>query len=250
MYKPKNPNAGWNGFSTIAEFYNAFGVAAPVTQTPADTLLDKRLGGRYYVGSTNISGLRPGFLIGQQYDETGAPLKDRKVPANNLAFKPTVSANMIETGNDLEITGIRVIKYVPDYTDNGKYYDANPGNDMMFFRYADVVLMTAEAMMRKGTPDNAGALLLINQLRTARGASTVASMPLVNTGNVSDPATLLAERGREMYWENVRRTDLIRFGMFLKPWAYKPTDDPKNLVYPIPQQALAANPNLTQNPGY
>ena len=104
--------------------------------------------------------------------------------------------------------------------------------------------------MRKGTPDNAGALVLINQLRTARGASTVGSMPLVNTGNVSDPTTLLAERGREMYWENVRRTDLIRFGVFLKPWAYKPTDDPKNLVYPIPQQALAANPNLTQNPGY
>jgi hypothetical protein len=110
--------------------------------------------------------------------------------------------------------------------------------------------MVAEAMMRKATPDNAGALVLINQLRTARGAATVATMPLVNTANVSDPKTLLAERGRELYWECVRRTDLIRFGMFLKPWAYKPTDDPKNLVYPIPQQALAANPNLIQNGGY
>jgi len=248
MYTPKNPNAGWNGFSTIAEFYNAFGVNTPVTQTPADTLLDLRIGGRYYAGATNVSGLRPGFLIGQQYNETGAPLKDRK--GNNLAFTPTVSTNMIETGNNLEITGIRVIKYVPDYSDNGKYYDANPGNDVMMIRYADVVLMVAEAMMRKATPDNAGALVLINQLRTARGAATVATMPLVNTANVSDPKTLLAERGRELYWECVRRTDLIRFGMFLKPWAYKPTDDPKNLVYPIPQQALAANPNLIQNGGY
>jgi hypothetical protein len=75
-------------------------------------------------------------------------------------------------------------------------------------------------------------------------------MPLVNPNNVEDPNTLLAERGRELYWESFRRTDLIRFGVYLKTWQYKPTDDPKNLVFPIPSQALAANPNLKQNPGY
>lgn len=250
MYTPKNPNAGWNGFSTVAEFYNSFGVAAPVTRTPADTLIDRRIGGRYYAGATNVSGLRPGLLIGQQYNENGLPLKDRKNPPNNLAFDPTIGAGMIENGNNLEITGIRVIKYVPDYSNNGTYYDANPGNDMMFFRYADVVLMVAEAKMRAATPDVPGALLLINELRTARGASTVVSMPLVNTTNTQDPTTLLAERGRELYFENVRRTDLIRFGVFLVPWAYKPTDNPKNLVFPVPSQSLAANPNLSQNPDY
>jgi hypothetical protein len=76
------------------------------------------------------------------------------------------------------------------------------------------------------------------------------SISLVNTGNVYDPNTLLAERGREMYWEGIRRTDLIRFGVFTKPWAYKPTDDPKYLIYPIPASALSTNPNLKQNPGY
>jgi hypothetical protein len=75
-------------------------------------------------------------------------------------------------------------------------------------------------------------------------------MPLVNTGNVEDPTTLLAERGRELYWESLRRTDLIRFGMYGALWQYKPSDDPKYLVFPIPNQALALNPNLTQNPGY
>ena len=68
--------------------------------------------------------------------------------------------------------------------------------------------------------------------------------------NINDAKTLLAERGRELYWEKVRRTDLIRFGMFLKIWQYKPTDDPKYLTYPVPSQALAANPNLKQNTGY
>jgi hypothetical protein len=75
-------------------------------------------------------------------------------------------------------------------------------------------------------------------------------MPLVNAANVEDPKTLLAERGREFYWESLRRTDLIRFGVFMLPWQYKPTDDPKYLLFPVPNQALAVNPNLKQNPGY
>ena len=245
-YTPKNPNAGWNGFSTISEFYSTFGVATPTTFTPADTLLDRRIGGRYYQGATNVSGIRPGMLVGQQFNETGAAIKDRK--GNNLAYTPTIAANMIETGNNLEVTGIRVVKYVPDYTSNGNNYGGPAGNWLMIFRYPDAVLMVAEAMMRTGaTP---GAITLVNGLRTARGASTVVTMPLVNTNNVDDPATLLAERGRELYWESVRRTDLIRFGVFLKPWGLKPNDDPKYLLFPVPTQALAANPNLKQNPGY
>jgi len=249
------PNAGWNGFSTIADVYNSFSLNGTATQTPADTLLDQRIGGRAYNdhngirGSTQWSGIRPGFLIGQQYDQNGVALKDRK--GNPLAFDPTIAANMIEQGSNLEVTGIRVVKYPPDFSNtSGAYYESNSGNWMMVLRYADVVLMTAEALMREGTPDNATALMLINGLRTARGAATVTSMPLVNTSNVEDPTTLLAERERETYWENSRRTDLIRFGMFTALWAYKPSDDPHYLVYPIPTQALASNPNLKQNPGY
>jgi len=61
---------------------------------------------------------------------------------------------------------------------------------------------------------------------------------------------LLDERGREFYWESSRRLDLIRFGKFLQPWQEKPADDPKNLLFPIPNQQLAVNPNLKKNPGY
>ena len=76
------------------------------------------------------------------------------------------------------------------------------------------------------------------------------TMALVNTSNTTDPNTLLEERGRELYWESFRRTDLIRFGVFNVLWQYKPSDDPKYLVFPIPTQALASNPNLKQNAGY
>lgn len=245
-YTPSNPNAGWNGFATTSEFYNSFGVNGNTAYSPSDTSIDKRIGGRYYAGATDISGIRPGLLVGQQYNEKGEPIKDRK--GAPLAYTPQISENMIETGTNLEVTGIRVVKYVPDYTSSGKYYGGPAGNDLMIFRFPDVVLMVAEAKMRTG--DDAGALVLVNQLRQSRGASPVTSMPLVNPNNVNDPNTLLSERGRELYWESFRRTDLIRFGVYLKPWGLKPTDDAKNLIFPIPSQALAANPNLKQNQGY
>jgi hypothetical protein len=244
-WTPSNPNAGWNGFSTISDFYNSFNTtAAPTAFGPTDSLLDKRIGLRYYNGVTNISGMRPGFLVNQQYNENGVAIKDRK--GNPLAFDKTIAANQIETGSNLEVTGIRVLKYPPDYT---QYGGGPAGNDLMIFRYPDVVLMVAEAKLRIN-PADATVLPMVNALRTARGAAPMATMTLVNTNNVEDPNTLLAERGRELYRESFRRTDLIRFGVYLKIWQYKPTDDPKNLVFPVPAQALAANPNLHQNAGY
>lgn len=242
-YTPANPNAGWNGFSTISEFYNSFNTtAAPTSYSRADSVFDKRLGERYYAGSSNVSGINPGFLVGQQYNENGVALKDRQ--GNPLAYTPGIAANMIETGTNLEVTGIRVVKYVPDYA----YYGGPAGNDLMMFRYADALLMVAEAYARTGATPSA--LTIVNQIRVARGALPMTTLTLVNPSNVDDPNTLLAERGRELYWESVRRTDLIRFGVFTKPWGLKPTDDPKYLVFPVPNQALAANPNLKQNPGY
>ena len=72
------------------------------------------------------------------------------------------------------------------------------------------------------------------RLRAARGAASLPSIKLVNTANIYDLNTILAERGREFYWETFRRTDMQRFGVFLNTWQYKPSDDPKNLLYPIP----------------
>lgn len=257
-----NPNAGWNGFSTISDFYNSFGAVTPmvgVTQFAAgnisgryaDTAVDSRIGGRFSADSTvtKASGQRPGFMIGQQYNEKGVALKDRK--GNPLAFDPKIANDQKETGANLEVTGIRVEKYPPDFSNGSKYYQSNAGNDIVIFRYSDVVLMVAEAKLRATTnTDPTGARTLVNTLRAARNAAPMATLPLVNTSNVEDPGTLLAERGRELYWESVRRTDLIRFGVFLKPWQYKPTDDPKYLLMPVPSQALGSNPNLKQNPGY
>lgn len=219
---------GWNGFSTLADVYNKFEAT------------DHRRG-MAYPGMTNVGGMTVGFQVGQQYAVskiTGRPdsaLKDRK--GNPLAFKPEV--RLIEAGNDLEITGIRVQRYVVDYKNGTGQGQAD--NDYVFYRYADVLLMKAEALLRSTAPNPAGALLLVNQLRQKRGASQLGSVNLDQ---------LLDERQREHYWDGWRRQDQIRFGKFLAPTALRPQSDPKNLYFPIPSGALAVNPNLTQNPGY
>jgi hypothetical protein len=80
-------------------------------------------------------------------------------------------------------------------------------------------------------------------LRAKRGASALTTLTLQG---------LLDERGREMYWEGWRRNDQVRFGTFLN--GVGPTRPNKSgnerLIFPIPNQQLAVNPNLTQNPGY
>ncbi|CAN5836255.1 RagB/SusD family nutrient uptake outer membrane protein [soil metagenome] len=209
--------SGWNGFATLSDFYDKFEDA------------DERRGGDYE-GTTDVSGLKVGFLYGQQYDQNGVALKDRK--GAPLFFTREVAIK--ESGTNLEVTGIRVIKYPADYA-----HEFPSDNDMVIFRYPDVLLMKAEALLRTG--DAAGALTIVNNLRTQRGASAFASVDL---------AKLLDERGRELYWEGWRRQDLIRFGKYLEPWQEKPTDDPKNLLFPIPSNQLAVNSNLVQNPGY
>jgi starch-binding outer membrane protein, SusD/RagB family len=246
--------SGWNGFSTVAQTYNLFSAGdVATTYGPADTLLkDQRIGGKYYAGSTNIAGVSPGYLIGQQYDQNHVKYFDRK--GNLLVFDPNIATTLKETGSNLEVTGIRVIKYPPDYNQNGKFY-GNPlaGNDIIIFRYSDVLLMEAEAMTRlNGNVVNAAALALVNQVRAARKANPLTlSMTLVNTADVYDPNTILAERGREFYWENVRRTDLCRFNMFNAKAAYHAADpDSHTNLYPLPSSAIASNPNLKQNPGY
>jgi hypothetical protein len=209
--------SGWNGFCTIAEMYDLFEAG------------DVRFSASY-PGVTDVSGLKVGLLEGQQFNESGTALQDRT--GQPLSFTKQVS--LTELGSNLEVTGVRVIKYPPDLITQDP---AN--NDFVIYRYADVILMKAEAALRTG--DAGTATTLVNQIRAARNASPFGSVNL---------DILLDERSRELYWEAHRRQDLIRFGKFLRPWTGKPQSGPERLLFPIPARALAVNPNLTQNPGY
>ncbi|WP_224485176.1 RagB/SusD family nutrient uptake outer membrane protein [Robertkochia aurantiaca] len=225
---PDNEGGGWNGFSTLAEFYDLF-EGDPQINIPGSGQEERRgyvpaPGTAIPPSTTENFGIGYGFLIGQQYDGDGSALRDR--PGNPLVFSKELPGLL---GND-EKTGIRVIKYHPV---NGAF-----AGHKIIFRYSDAHLMKAEAMMRMG----GDATALVNELRAIRGAA-----PLGSVGEQE----LLDERGRELYAEFWRRNDMIRFGQFTSEWSYKEVSgDESKTLYPIPIQALSTNPNLVQNPGY
>jgi hypothetical protein len=218
---------GWNGFSTLAEFYDLF--EGDANQNTVGSGQEERRG--FVPGpddaSESFNGIGYGFLIGQQYNSDGSRSKDRT--GKDLVYTREFPGLIGVRENE----GIRVLKYHPSK-------DFGFTNHAIIFRYADAHLMKAEAILRSGGDPTA----LVNELRILRGAD-----PL---GTVTE-SDLLEERGRELYLELVRRTDMIRFGQFNRDWEFKDPssvgDETKNL-YPIPSNALLSNPNLVQNPGY
>ena len=209
--------SGWNGFVTLSDLYDSFEPGDQRLKTTPD----------YFAGKT---GLNAGFLIGQQYNKDGVALKDRD--GNPLSFTKDFSLTASNDNN-----GLRVIKYPPDYVNND-----SPGNDYVFLRYADVLLMKAEAILRGGSATGGDTpMSLVNDIRSMRGTSPLLAVDLT---------VMLAERRRELYWEGWRRNDQIRFGTFLDATQEKPASSETYLLFPIPPSALSSNPNLTQNPGY
>jgi hypothetical protein len=229
-----NPG-GWNGWSTLSNFYDKFDAT------------DQRRGMAYtYPGALPNPGNRVnvGFLAGQQYNlTTDAALNARNPASAPLAFTKTVKIRETDP-NTLELSGVRAVKYAFDYGTSGDFKK----NDYVMFRYADVLLMKAEALFRRGAgTDKDAAATIINNLRNAR----IEPDPTAYTGATLTLDNILDERGREMYWESWRRSDLIRFGKYLQAWQEKAADaGTKNLLFPIPSSQLAVNPNLSQNPGY
>ena len=128
--------------------------------------------------------------------------------------------------------------------------------DFPLFRYADVLLMYAEAQIRKDGSANSTSLGYINDLRTrANNGSTAHNISLSSL----TLDFILDERSRELHWEAHRRQDLIRFNKYTGGsynWAWKGNGTNGIAIsnhlklYPIPEAALASNPNLTQNTGY
>ncbi|MBD0402887.1 RagB/SusD family nutrient uptake outer membrane protein [Flammeovirga sp. EKP202] len=183
--------------------------------------------------------------------------------------------------------GVRLMKWEPDPGADGVTWGGWSGNDFPLIRYADVLLMHAEALARKGM--NGEALAMVNKLRT-QGNRFESDSPIAdasahftqlqNDGKVNSLLDfILMERGWELCWEGVRRQDLIRHGKYLDAWQNKQmendpdafeekvddngntykfwlpsqgktSDGTHRYLYPIPPAQVDANPNLNQNDGY
>jgi hypothetical protein len=177
-----------------------------------------------------------GFLVGPQYTINGAAIFD-EVASTNLDINPEIPALVMDlsyTYEQIRMSGARVSKF--EIAVGAK---DNLSNDFPLFRLADIYLMRAEAQMRQNgwVPDNQS-LSLVNEIRSR------ANVDDWDAGELTE-ASLLAERGREMFFEGHRRQDLIRFGEFNDAWWEKDASSEERNTFPIPQWVLDANPNLS-----
>ena len=233
--------SGANGFTTLSDFYDKFDAA------------DIRRGTVYKFNGNPVNignHVNVGFLVGQQYNlDNPTNPNDSLFDHHSNPLAPlfyTSEVHNIEGGPNKGRAGIRGLKYYPDFQ-NQNYY--SPHNDFVFFRFPDVLLMKAEAILRQGTPTPGGIYgsnptEIVNYIRTHPSRNAPKLPPV-------DLKSLLDERGREFWWEGWRREDMIRFKAFLLPVQERAYEsDPKYILYPIPAEQLAVNPNLVQNPGY
>lgn len=190
---------------------NGFG-----TETP-----DARLDMNFYTGKVEVDG---------KY----VTLDD----STPLEYKPLAVEKNLTASPYLETAGARMKKYEVDRT---AYSDGRmPNNDIVLYRYADVLLMKSEAKVRNGESGDEE----MNAVRSRVGMPSL-SATLDN---------ILNERLLELVWEGWRRQDMIRFGTYCKQYdIHTPSEADKKgytTVFPIPEKAHELNPNLKQNPGY
>lgn len=191
----------WNGFAVTEAHYNSY----------SDDDLRKA-----------------GFLVGQQYASSGEALVENGVP---VIFTPNIPKLVMDasyTPAEIRMSGVRVAKF-----EIKRGAKENLSNDFPIFRYADVLLMKAEAMIRQGKNGDT----YVNMVRKRAGLNDWSNTTLDQ---------ILEERGREMFWEAHRRQDLIRFGKFNNAWWEKDASTPDRKIFPIPQSEIDANPNLAK----
>lgn len=201
--------SGENGSSATKEVLETFGYDTPQ--------VDARFDYCYFAGP--VKDLEGNQIL----------LDDGVTP---LVYEPWNVALDV-SGKPYEKTaGARMKKYEVDKTGlkDGKLLD----NDIVLFRYADVLLMQSEAKVRNGENGDAELNLVRSRVGMAPRTATLEN--------------LLDERMMELAWEGWRRQDMIRFGVFTRSYSCRPQlpgeENGYTTVFPIPEKVIDMNPQL------
>lgn len=244
------PNSVGGNFRVLPEFYDIFNLEGDErnkqfltgklfkyknyeeTDVPFEVETSKRGIDQYYSGS-----------------DADDKFKWQVELTKEMHFRGENTTATLDLGNDLlgRSMGYRSIKFYMDL-ETTKAQNRNQSNDVPIFRYADILLMKAEAILRGASTTNGDTpASLMNQIRSYVKAPAVTGTPTLNE--------LLDERAREFADESWRRNDLIRFGKFEDNWGFKylyqqGLTEKFRRIFPVPTEVMNLNTNWKQNNGY
>lgn len=207
------------------------------------------------------------------YDPDDTRMKDTWIMGPQyVAGTTTVAINFIENVDGIALAGsnqgYRIGKYEIKTGSRGAL-----STDYPIERYADILMMKAECLLRQGQA--AAAATLVTQVRQRAFASTAPAKATVTGADLQKGSSynyglwaggrvstsqggadiqygrFLDELGWEFAAEGRRRQDLIRFGVFTtKQWFNHTGSAANKTIFPIPESEITKNGNLKQNPGY
>lgn len=191
-----------------------------------------------------------GYRIDWDFYNTFEEFDDRKkmICAEYVSASDGITYNQENKGSQLT-KGAVPLKYGDDMQCTGTVMQT----DWIIFRFADVKLMLAEAIVKKNNVVTQEAIDLVNEIRIRAKLSPLVLSDYLNVDKFNE--MLLMERGHELWYEGHRRSDLIRFGKYVEYMRKKENGrlivDEHNILFPIPQSAINEGKGvLIQNPGY
>jgi len=243
----------WNGFTTIADFYNSY---------------------------DNVEGndvRQNQFMVGPQYespssacagdecysDTSAAPVLARNSD-QQINFTPEIPSLILEGDTKaLEGPGARPLKFELDPNATASFM----GNDFPLIRLSEIYMIKAEALTAMGQVS--AATTPFEQVRERTGAEGLSGTPSQDEMH----RLILQERGFEFHFEMLRRQDQIRYEFahggdpvgfansddpgaeqyaptYTGPWRFKEPSESFRALFPIPENQMSVNPELQQNPGY
>ena len=175
------------------------------------------------------------FIVGPQFDFSGGAVLDYASDDDDIQLNYTPQINELAPNYKRE-AGARPGKF-----SFKQLQRQNMDNDYPIVRLGELYLIRAEGLAR----DAGDWSLALPDVNVIRSRAKVAPYTTI------DADEFLAERGREMFQEGVRRTDMIRFNKFNGTWWEKPASPAHVNIFPIPQEQIdASGGTLSQNPGY
>lgn len=146
------------------------------------------------------------------------------------------------------IKGAMPIKYGEDPAATGEESQI----DWIVYRYADVLTLLSEAIVRQGNAVTQEAIDLLNKVHTRAGLPAYTAADFASADDFLE--AVLTERGHELWFEGVRRSDLIRYGRYItyaRQYKHSPTAQDYMNLMPLPQSVIdESKGKLIQNPGY